>query len=53
MKKKDLPKKPPFVGEYITQPISQPDTRQAETRVAMPNDENVTINRKWIEENQK
>lgn len=38
---------------FITQPISQPDSRQAVTNVAIPDDENVTLNREWIEENKK
>ncbi len=41
------------VGVFITQAISQPDRRQEKTNIAMPNDENVTINRKWVEENKK
>lgn len=41
------------LGTFITQPISQPDKRQEHTNVAIPNDENVEINREWIEENQK
>lgn len=53
MKKKTTDKKYKITGTYITQPISQPDSRQPETNVAMPDDENVAINRKWIEENKK
>lgn len=53
MKKKTSDKRYKMVGAYITQPISQADSRQPETDVALPNDENVARNRKWIEENQK
>lgn len=38
---------------YITQPVSQADTRQEKTQVALPNDMNVERNREWIEENKK
>ncbi len=38
---------------YITQPISQADSRQQNTGVAMPNDANVESNREWVEENKK
>lgn len=38
---------------YVTQPISQPDKRQKETNVALPNAQNVIRNKKWVEENEK
>ncbi|MEG0546233.1 MAG: DUF3787 domain-containing protein [Oscillospiraceae bacterium] len=38
---------------YITQPISQADSRQADTNVAIPNVQNVKRNKKWVEENEK
>ena len=41
------------LGTFITQPISQPDSRQKNTNVAMPNDENVELNRDWVDENKK
>lgn len=53
MKKKAGEHKYKITGTYVTQPISQPDSRQPETNIALPDDENVTINKKWIEENQK
>lgn len=53
MKKKTGDNKYKITSTYITQPISQPDSRQPETNVALPNDTNVARNRKWVEENQK
>lgn len=50
-KKNNFPEK--VTSTYITQPISQADSRQKGTNVAIPDDENVELNRKWIEENQK
>ncbi|MEG1550682.1 MAG: DUF3787 domain-containing protein [Oscillospiraceae bacterium] len=38
---------------YITQPISQADSRQPDTDVAIPNVQNVKRNKKWVEENEK
>ena len=38
-------------GAYITQPISQADKRSKDAKIAIPNDENVERNKKWIEEN--
>ncbi len=45
--------KKPITGAYITQPISQADSREPQTRVALPDDHNVALNREWIIENQK
>jgi len=42
-----------MTGVYITQPISQPDSRQEKTNVAMPNDDNVSYNKDWVDENGK
>jgi hypothetical protein len=49
--KKD--KKRPITGAYITQPISQADSRLPDSRVALPDDPNVSMNRDWIIENKK
>lgn len=53
MEKKNFKKQDKVTSTYITQPISQPDSRQPETNVAIPDDENVELNREWIEENEK
>lgn len=39
------------ISKYTTQPISQPDSRQEKTGVALPNDENVIRNKNWVDEN--
>lgn len=38
-------------GAYITQPISQADKRAKNTRIAIPSDENVELNKEWTEKN--
>lgn len=43
--------KKPITGAYITQPISQADSRALDSRVALPDDPNVTYNRDWSIEN--
>ncbi len=53
MKKKRKDKSADLYKTYITQPISQADSRQQKTGVAMPNDANVESNREWVEENKK
>ncbi|NLB37223.1 MAG: DUF3787 domain-containing protein [Clostridiales bacterium] len=47
------PQKSNMTGVYITQPISQPDSRQEKTNVALPNDDNVGYNKDWVDENGK
>lgn len=51
--KKIKVKVPIAKNAFLTQPISQPDERQDQTNVAMPNDENVELNRGWVIENKK
>lgn len=53
MKKNNNEKKykKPITGAYITQPISQADKREVDSRVAMPDDENVDLNRQWSIDN--
>lgn len=43
--------KAPLTGAYITQPISQPDERAPDSQIAMPDEQNVDLNRDWIIEN--
>lgn len=38
-------------GAYITQPISQADKRTKDAEIAIPDDENVELNKKWVDEN--
>gem|GEM_PF-2086117 len=47
------PNKHPITGAYITQPISQADSRTPDSKVALPDDPNVSMNRDWIIENKK
>ena len=42
-----------ITGAYQTQAISQPDSREKGTNVAIPNDENVEYNKKFVDENKK
>ena len=42
-----------ITGAFETQAISQPDSRQKGTNVAIPNDENVEYNKKFVDENKK
>lgn len=52
--KKKFDKQPDRItGRYITQAISQPDRRQKKTGVALPDDENVSRARNWVDENHK
>lgn len=50
---KDVIDKKGITGRFITQAISQPDRRQKKTGVAMPDDENVSRARNWVDENHK
>ena len=43
----------PTFGAYKTQAISQPDERQAKTHIAMPDEDNVSRARNWVDENKK
>lgn len=43
----------PITGAYITQPISQPDSRAPGSNIALPDDPNVDYNREWSIENKK
>ncbi|MBR5273510.1 MAG: DUF3787 domain-containing protein [Clostridia bacterium] len=38
---------------YATQAISQPDSRKKGSNMAIPNDENVEMNKKFVDENKK
>ncbi len=40
-------------GAFENQAISQADNRQNKTDVAMPNADNVTRNKNWVDQNQK
>ncbi|MBR5773447.1 MAG: DUF3787 domain-containing protein [Clostridia bacterium] len=42
-----------ITGAYRTQAISQPDSRQEGSNVAIPDDENVELNKAFVDENQK
>lgn len=53
LKNKKNPDKNNMTGLFVTQPISQADSRQAKTNVALPDDENVTSNKEWVDENKK
>lgn len=46
-------KKTEQTGTFATQPISQADARQPGSEVAMPNAENVTRNKNWVDQNKK
>ncbi len=57
-KKERSPDCPPAIsgekatyGAYYYQPVTQPDSRFPETRVACPDDDHVEQNREWIQEN--
>lgn len=52
--KKKMHDQPPpeIIGINETQPISQPDSREDGTNVAIPNDANVQRNKNWVDENQ-
>lgn len=41
------------LSAFATQPISQADKKQKHTNVALPDDENVTAERNWCNENEK
>lgn len=38
-------------GAFITQPISQGDEKLPDSKVSLPDDENVILNKEWVEEN--
>ena len=40
-------------GGYADQAISQANSEQANTNIAMPNDENVIKAKKWVDKNHK
>lgn len=42
-----------ITGAYRTQAISQPDSRKEGSNVAIPDDENVEYNKKFVDENKK
>lgn len=52
-KKNTNQSKHPITGAFITQPISQADSRDPDSRVALPDDPNVSMNRDWSIENKK
>lgn len=43
----------PTLGAYKTQAISQPDSRAPKTNAAIPDDENVILNKEWVDFNEK
>ena len=40
-------------GTFETQPLSSPDKRAKQSGIALPDDQNVLENKKWVDENQK
>ncbi len=38
---------------FLTQAISQADSRQAHTQIALPDDDNVTRAKNWVDFNEK
>ena len=55
MKNNNPKKKKDLTGTkaYITQAISQPDRREAKSGIALPDDENVERNKRFVDENKK
>lgn len=53
MKEEKKKKKNPLEikGAFITQPISQGDEKLPQSGVSLPDDENVALNKEWVEEN--
>ena len=52
--KKRAPNKgQPLTGAFAFQPISQPDCRDKKTGMAVPDAENVSANREFVQENKK
>lgn len=43
----------PALSAYKTQAISQPDTRAPKTNAAMPDIDNVILNKEWVDFNEK
>ena len=42
-----------ITGAYATQAISQPDSREEGSNIAIPSDENVKYNKHFVDENKK
>ncbi|MCR4614676.1 MAG: DUF3787 domain-containing protein [Clostridiales bacterium] len=40
-------------GAFVTQPISQPDKRQKNTGVPLPDNENIIFNKEWVDDGSK
>ncbi len=53
MGKKKQKDKVTVEGGFATQAISQWDSRDSKTNMAIPNDANVTRAKNWVDENQK
>ena len=51
--KPEKSKKIKFPGKFVTQPVSQPDKRQRNTGVALPDNENVILNKEWVDDGSK
>ena len=43
----------PTLSTFRTQAISQPDSRGPKTNMAIPDDDNVALNKEWVEVNKK
>jgi len=53
MKKRGKLLKEKMAKTFLTQPISQPDSQDKDTNMAIPDDVNVLKNKEWVDYNKK